>query len=100
MEPKKVFKTGLGQSLEVYENKIVLNRGAFAPTFGGNKTIMLNQINAIQLKPPVLWGNGYIDFTFTGGTENAKENRMDFPFTKKKDFQEAQMLIEELRSAM
>ena len=38
--------------------------------FKGNKKIALKQISAIQFKPAGIFTNGYIQFSFLGGSES------------------------------
>lgn len=65
---------GVNGQLELYEDKVVISRsGALAKMsygfFKGDKTIYLNQISGIQLKPGTSFTSGYIQFTLPGGNE-------------------------------
>jgi len=68
---------GINGQLELYEDKIVIKRkGVLSKMtqgfFKGDKTIYINQITAIQVKPGTLWTNGYIQITVPGGLESKK----------------------------
>ncbi len=68
---------GINGPLELYEDKIIIRRkGALAKMtqgfFKGDKTIYINQITGIQVKPGTLWTNGYIQITVPGGIESKK----------------------------
>ncbi len=68
---------GINGQLELYEDKIIIRRkGALAKMtqgfFKGDKTIYINQITGIQVKPGTLWTNGYIQITVPGGIESKK----------------------------
>ncbi len=68
---------GVNGQLEVYPDKIIIKRKGFlAKTsqgfFKGDKTIYLNQISGIQIKPGASLTNGYIQFTLPGGRESKK----------------------------
>ncbi len=68
---------GVNGQLEVYPDKIIIKRKGFlAKTsqgfFKGDKTIYLNQISGIQIKPGTSLTNGYIQFTLPGGRESKK----------------------------
>jgi len=68
---------GLNGQLELYEDKIVIKRKGFLAKidhgfFKGDKTIYINQITAIQVKPAGFFMYGYIQFTLPGGVESKK----------------------------
>lgn len=67
---------GVGGQLELFKNKIIIERkGALAKMghgFTGNKEIMLHNITGIQLKPGGNMLNGYIQFTVPGGNESKR----------------------------
>ncbi len=68
---------GINGQLELYEDKIIIKRkGALSKMtqgfFKGDKTIYINQITGIQVKPGTLWTNGYIQITVPGGIESKK----------------------------
>ncbi len=68
---------GVNGQLELYNDKVIIKRkGAVAKMtqgfFKGDKTIYINQITGIQLKPGTAFTNGYIQFTVSGGIESKK----------------------------
>lgn len=68
---------GVNGQIELYQDKIVIKRKGFISklTQGftkGEKSIYLNQISGIQLKPGGMITNGYIQFTISGGKESTK----------------------------
>jgi hypothetical protein len=67
---------GVGGSLELLEDRLVIRRTMFLGTFlhglKGDKTIPYSAITAVQYKRPFLPLNGYIQFTVGGGNESKK----------------------------
>ena len=68
---------GVGGQLEVYADKVVIGRkGALAKMsqgfFKGEKTILIRQITAIQVKLGGALTNGYVQFSLAGGIESTK----------------------------
>lgn len=65
--------TGIHKSLEVYEDHVVIKQKSIidklANGFKGDKSIYIEDITAIQIKPPGLLTNGYIQFSLPGGNE-------------------------------
>lgn len=102
---------GVNGQLELYSDKIIIKRkGVLSKMtqgfFKGDKTIYLDQISGIQVKPGTIFTNGYIQFTVPGGIESKKglfdattdENTV---FFKKKDNElvnNIKIKIEELKS--
>jgi len=68
---------GVNGQLELYEDRIIIRRKGFLSKmtqgfFKGEKTIYINQITAIQVRPGTLLTNGYIQITVPGGLESKK----------------------------
>lgn len=68
---------GINGQLELYSDKVIIKRKGFRAKmsqgfFKGDKTIYLNQITGIQIKPGTMLTNGYIQFTLAGGIESKK----------------------------
>lgn len=95
---------GVNGQLELYNDKVVIKRKGTISKFTqgffkGDKTIFLNQVSGIQVKPGGWATNGYIQFTISGGNESRKgildaaidENTVMF---KKKD----NMLVNNIKS--
>ena len=70
------YATGINGQIELHAHKIVIKRHGFfafaAHGFKGDKEILLKQISAIQFKKAGFFANGYIQFSFLGGTESKK----------------------------
>ena len=73
MQERLYYLKGINGQIEVYENKIVINRKGFiahsAHGFAGSKTIPINSIQSIQYKPGSFFLNGFIQFAVLGGLE-------------------------------
>lgn len=102
---------GYNGQLELYEDKIVIKRKALLAKidhgfFKGDKTIYINQIAAIQVKPGTLLAYGYIQITVPGSFESKKglidamhdENTVMFFITDNKLVNQIKSKIEELMS--
>lgn len=100
---------GLNGQLELYEDKIVIKRKGFLAKidhgfFKGDKTIYINQITAIQVKPAGFFMYGYIQFTVPGGIESTKgihdadhdENTVEFTAENNDLVNQIKSKIEEL----
>lgn len=69
----------------------------------GNKKIAIKHISAIQFKPVGTFSNGYIQFSFIGGTESKSglfgaamdENSITFKKKQQPDFEKIKEKIEE-----
>lgn len=108
---EKVLKEakGVNGQLELLENKIRIKRRGFRSYyfqgFKGDKEILLKQISSIEFKEASMYGNGYIQFAFLGGTEThrsgglgrnlySNENTIVFNKFNNKDFIEIKEMIE------
>lgn len=102
---------GVNGQLELYEDKIVIKgKGALSKMtqgfFKGDKTIYINQISGIQVKPGASLTNGYIQITVPGGFESkrglfdATQDENTVMFTKKDNelVNQIKSKIEELMS--
>lgn len=103
---------GINGQLELYSDKIIIRRKGILSKmtqglFKGDKTIYLDQITGIQVKPGTSFTNGYIQLTVPGGIESKRglfdatqdENTVMF---KKRDNELVNKIkekIEELKSA-
>lgn len=98
---------GVNGQIELWKNKIIIKRSGFRSflTQGlrGDKEILLNQISSIQFKIPSTFTNGFIQFSFLGGTEykggflNATqdENTVFFNTSQSEDFKNFKKMIED-----
>lgn len=70
-----MFCKGVGGSLELLEDRLIIRRSAFlgvlAHGFKGEKTIPYSAITAVQFKRAG-FASGYIQFTMGGGNESSK----------------------------
>jgi len=68
------FESGVGDILEVYEDKIVIKRKGVTSFMvhglKGDKTIYYNNITSVQFKKGNNWINGHIQFSIKGGNES------------------------------
>ena len=65
---------GIGVTLEVYENKIVIKRNLITKLlegFRGDKTINFKNISSIQLQKANPFISGYLQFSIAGGIESS-----------------------------
>ena len=113
MNNKAILKEakGVNGQLYLYSNKVVISRKgirAFATQgLRGDKEIYIKNISSIQLKKPSALTNGFIQFSFLGGTEHkggflgvsqgVTRDESTILFTKKqqKDFEEIKDMIED-----
>ncbi|BAU27591.1 uncharacterized protein DUF4429 [Aneurinibacillus soli] len=98
---------GVNGQIEVTQNKVIIKRkGMLAKmTQGlkGDKEILIKQITSIQFKAPGTFTNGYMQFAFSGGSENKgglfdatkDENTVMFNKKQQPDFEKIKALIEE-----
>jgi len=101
---------GFNGTLIVTDTGITIHRGKRGAIFGsasqrGDKTIGYNVLSAIQLKKGgLIQRQGYIRFSFIGGTENKRithyginmdENTIIFATKRNKEFEAAKQLIEQ-----
>lgn len=68
---------GVNGQLELYDDKLVIRRKDFLSKmsqgfFKGEKTIYLDQIAGIRVKPGTMFTNGYIQFILPGGLESKR----------------------------
>jgi hypothetical protein len=99
---------GRNGTLIITDTGIVISRGKRGVAFGsggqrGDKTIPYRMLSSVQLKKGgLVYRQGYIRFSFMGGTENkgsyysvAKdENSILFATSKNKAFEEARQIVE------
>lgn len=105
---QKEYK-GVNGTLIVTDTGITIHRGKRGALFGnatqrGDKTIPYSMLSAVQLqKGGLIQRQGYIRFSFIGGTESKgmtrysiarDENSLLFASSKNKQFLEAKQLIE------
>ncbi len=70
--PVKLLK-GIGATLEVYSDRIVIKRKLLAKLiegFRGDKSIPLSKITSIQFQKATFLISGYIQFSISGGNES------------------------------
>jgi len=70
-----ITANGHNGQLELLTNKIRIKRkgalGFMSHGYAGEREIQIDQISSINYKPAGMLANGYIQFTFLGGTQAA-----------------------------
>jgi len=108
-----VLKTGNGTNgqLELLEDRIRIKRKGVVAFMGhglkGDKEILIKQISAIQFKKASNLANGFIQFSFLGGTEakggfwqaTRDENTIFFRKNHQPDFEEIKNRLDAVMSA-
>ena len=103
---------GVNGQLELFADRILIKRKGMLSKltqgfFKGDKTIYIDQITGIQVKPGTMLTNGYIQFTLPGGIESKKgifdatkdENTVMFAKKYNDLVEKIKTKVEELRSA-
>lgn len=113
MEGALDYIIGVNGQLLLYEDRVVIKRDGLLSKvsvgfFKGNKTLYLNQISGIQVRPAGFLTNGYIQFTVPGGNESTKgildatkdENTVTFSRVDNPEVERIKAKIEELQRSM
>jgi len=98
---------GVNGALELLENKVRIKRKGFSSLIlhglKGDKEILIRQISSIQFKKASNFTNGYIQFSFLGGTEahggllqsTQDENTVMFSKRQMLAFEEIKSIVDE-----
>jgi len=106
-EPILLSANGHNGQLELLENRIRITRkgslGFLSHGYSGAREIQIDQISSINFKPAGNFANGYIQFTFLGGTQvksgiqeaSRDENAVIFLKKHQTDFEKIKDAVEE-----
>jgi hypothetical protein len=107
---EELYCKGVGGQLKVTSQKVVISHkgvlGVMSQGLKGDKEIRIDQISAIQIKRAGILTNGYIQFSFLGGSETKRgiwdatqdENSIMFKKAQEPEFLRAKDLIEQYQS--